>query len=232
MLTRAFNVIGLIVRIAEWKVHLLAFAARRSAIAMLGYLIAAVVAFGGVAILLGAGYVALEAIVGVSVALAVVGVFLLVVASVIWILANRRGRSTGQSITEHDAWENVARDEELLRSKLGMNNNETKPDSKRSEPRTRPSPQTDSDEGLDDPMVLVAAGFAMLGMLGPGRLFRTVRIATALASVTALANRALNEHRDKQGTQGAPVPTGTPFGGRANNKLDPLTEGAASRRPG
>jgi hypothetical protein len=53
-------------------------------------------------------------------------------------------------------------------------------------------------------MVLMAAGFALLGLLGPGRLLRTIRIATALASATALANRAISEHQDKRGTHLSP----------------------------
>jgi hypothetical protein len=171
---------------------------------MLGYSIAAIVALGGMAVLLGAGYVALETIVGVAVAMAAVGVFLLLIASGIWIIASRRGRSTGQSITEHDAWTNVARDEELLRSMLGMTNNNAKPDFTRPGPRIHLSPQSDAVSGFDDPKIVMAAAFAMLGLLGPGRLIRTVRTATALASVAALANRAVNEHRDKQGTNGAP----------------------------
>ena len=204
MLTRAFHVIGLIVRIAEWKVSLLAFAARRSAITMLGYFIASIVALGGIAVLLGAGYVALEAVVGVPLAMTAVGVFLLIVASIIWIVASRRGRSTGQSITEHEAWNNVSRDEESLRTMLGMNTKEPKPDFARPGPRIHPSPQSDSAYGFDDPKVVVAAAFAMLSLLGPFRILRAVRTATAVASVAALANRAINEHRDKQGTDRTP----------------------------
>lgn len=194
MFTRAFNVVGLIVRIAEAKASLLAFAARRSVVAMLGYFIAAIVALGGLAILLGAGYVALEAIVGVSIALTAVGVCLLLIASLIWIIANRREKGTGEPMTEDDVRKNVARDEDLLRSKLGMTNDEDKPNFERPGPRTRSSPQFDSFKSLDDPKVLMAAGFALLGLLGPGRLFRTVRIATALASIAALASRAITEH--------------------------------------
>lgn len=204
MLTRAFHVVGLIVRIAEWKVSLLAFAARRSAIAMLGYLIAAIVALGGMGVLLGAGYVALEPVVGVPLAMAAVGVCLLLAASTLWVIANRRGRSTGHSISEHDAWTNVARDEELLRSMLGMNNIAPKTGSVRPGPRIHPSPQSDSAYGFDDPKVVVAAAFAMLSLLGPFRILRVIRTATAVASVAALANRAINEHRDKEGTDRAP----------------------------
>ncbi len=204
MLTRLFSIAGLIVRIAEWKASLLAFAARRSAIAMMGYLVAAIVALGGLAVLLGAAYVALEAVVGASLAMAAVGVFLLLAASLIWIVSYQRGKSKGQVMTEHDAWKNVARDEEMLRSLLGLTNDEDKPNFKRPGPSTQPSPQSNAMEGFDNPKVAMAAGFALLGLLGPGRLFKTVRIATALASVAALAHRAINEHAEKQGTQRAP----------------------------
>lgn len=204
MLTRLFHVADLIVRIAEWKACLLGFAAKRSAIAMLGHLVAAIVALGGLAVLLGAGYVALEVIVGASIAMVLVGVFLLLSASLIWFIANQHGKSTGRAMTERDARKIAARDGELLRSMLGMTNDDPEPNSKRSRPRIQSSPESDAIKGLDNPKVAMAAGFALLGLLGPGRLFRTVRIATALASVAALANRAIIEHRDKQGTQRAP----------------------------
>jgi len=203
MFTRAFNVAGLLVQIAEWKASLIAFAARRSMIAMLGCLIAVIVALGGLAILLGAGYVALETIVGVPIAMAATGAFLLLIASLIWLIARQRGKSTESTTTEREVRGYIARDKELLSSMLGINNNEAE-SARRSGPRVRPSAQTASSVNLDNPKVLMAAGFALLGLLGPGRLFRTIRIATALASVTALANRAISEHQDKQGTQQAP----------------------------
>lgn len=207
MLTRAFNVIGMIVRIAECKASLLGFAARRSAIAMLGSLLAAIVAIGGMAVLLGAGYVELKAIVGVSLAMAAVGVCLLLIASFIWIIAIRRGKGTGHAMTEHDAENSAARDQELLRSMLGMTNNEAEPGLTHPGPRIRPLRGSNAINGLDDPKVLMAAGFAMLGLLGPGGLLRALRTAASLASVAALANRAVNEHRHKKGTESGPRPS-------------------------
>lgn len=200
MLSRAFEVMGLVVRIAEWKATMLGFSVKRSAIAMLGYLIAAIVALGGMVVLLGAGYVALEAIAGVAIALSAVGVSLLLIASIIVIIANRRGRSTGHAPTEEDVRESAASDEELLRARLRLSNKGAK------QSFEGPASQSDAVKGLENPKVAMAAGFALLGLVGPGRLFRTVRIATALWSMAALAHRAINEHGDKKATPGSPSP--------------------------
>lgn len=50
----------------------------------------------------------------------------------------------------------------------------------------------------------MSAGFEMIGLLGLGRIFKTVRIATTLAHIGSVTNRAINEHRDKPGTQRTP----------------------------
>lgn len=203
MLTRAFNAAGLIVRIAEWKARLLAFGARRSAIALMGALFAAILALGGMAILLGAGYVALEAIVGVPTAMAIIGAFLLIVASIIWIIAQQKGANPHDGVTEIEARKQAARDEESLRAALGLTQQDgsssghATPGARMARPATPVPP-------LDAPKVLMAAGFAALGLLGPVRLLRTVRIATTLASITALAKRAIDERPDAQVTPRPP----------------------------
>jgi hypothetical protein len=203
MFTRAFNVAGLLVQIAEWKASLIGFAAKRSMMAMLGCLVATIVALSGLAVLLGAGYVAFEAIVGVPVAMAATGAFLLMLASLIWLIARQRGKSTESTTTEREVSGYITRDKELLSSMLGITNSEAEP-TRRSGPRVRSSAHTAPSVNLESPMVLMAAGFALLGLLGPGRLLRTIRIATALASATALANRAISEHQDKRGTHLSP----------------------------
>ncbi len=200
MLKRVFNVAGLIVRIAEWKVCVLAASARRSAIALLGYFVAAIIAFGGLMALLGAGYVALEEVVGASLAMVAVGAVLLLIASAVWLIARGRGRGTGEDLSEHDARSRLVRDEEMLLRKLGMNTDEAKAGTSGDERRVARATVPESVTGIDNPKVILAAGFAMLGLLGPVRLLRTVRIATAVGSIAALANRAINEHRDKRGT--------------------------------
>lgn len=209
MFTRAFNVIGLFFQIIGWKARLHVLAVRRSVFAMLGFLVAAIVALGGLMILLGAGFVALEAIVGVSIAMVAVGVFLLFIAITIWILASQRGKGTGEAMTENETQQRAAKDEEELRSMLGMTREEDKPSSNRPGPRTHSSLQPDSADGLDNPKVVLAAGVALLGLLGPGRLFRSMRFAAALASITALAYRAVNE-RERSGTPGLTGSPGSP----------------------
>ncbi|MCC5785291.1 MAG: hypothetical protein JJU33_01165 [Phycisphaerales bacterium] len=199
MLTRAFNVIGLVVRNAEWKAHLAAFAAKRSVIAMLGYLIAAIVALGGLSILLGAGYVTLVPIVGVPYAMAAVGVFLLLIASLIWLVASQKGKGTDDTLTEHQARENAERDAEQLRSALGLTDDE--PDAKPGGPPTQTSEQSDVTKALKDPKVAIAAAVATLGLVGPGRLFRTVRIAAGIASIAAIANRVISDNEKKSKAQ-------------------------------
>lgn len=201
MLTRMLSAAGLIVRIAEYKASLAGLAAGRSAFAVLGSLIAGLVALGGLATLSGAGYIALEAFVGGTTALAVIGGILLLVATVILIIANRRGSRGGASLPEKDARKNVAKDEEMLRSMLGMNKDEPKNDGVRAAPRTPPTPEFDFGVMLNNPKLLMAAGIAMLGLLGPGRMFRTVRLATAIGSIAALANRVMKEQRETRGRE-------------------------------
>ena len=200
MLTRAFNVIGLVVRNAEWKAHLATFAAKRSVIAMLGYLIAAIVALGGLAILLGAGYVTLEPIVGVPYAMAAVGVFLLLIASLIWLVANQKSKGTDDSLTEPEARKNAERDAEKLRSALGLTD-EDEPDDTPAGPHSQDSEQSDVTRALKDPKVAIAAAVATLGLVGPGRLFRTVRIAAGIASIAAIANRVISDNEKKSKAQ-------------------------------
>lgn len=204
MLTRMLSAVGLIVRIAEYKASLAGLAAGRSAFAVSGSLIAGLVALGGLATLSGAAYIALEAFVGDTIALAAIGGLLLLVATVIWAVANRRGSRGGASLPEKEARKNVAKDEAMLRSMLGLNDDEPRNDGARPRPRTPPSPEFDIGVMLENPKLLMAAGIAMIGLLGPGRMFRTLRLATAIGSIAALANRVMKEQRETQGreTQG------------------------------
>lgn len=204
MLTRVFNVAGLIVRLAKWKVLLAALSVKRSIIAIIAQIFAAFVALGGMAVLLGAGFVALEAVIGVSLALTAVGLFLLIVASVIWMVAKKQGKSMVESVSESEVREHDASDEQRLVSQLGITNDEERPKMNEAGTQYRSAAESDSTNNFDNPKVALAAGFAMLGLLGPGRMFRTVRLASSVGSIIALTGRAISNQQHKESTPSRP----------------------------
>lgn len=217
MFTRVFNVAGLIARLAEWKSMLALYATRRSAMAVGGYFAAATLAALGLCVLLGAGYIAIVEFVGPAIALGAIGALLLLIATVVALVARRHGRTPENGITEASTREKVARGEKLLLSMLGFSDADNDAQKQRAQVRD----ETPSNTSLNDPKVMLAAGFAVLGLLGPGRVFRTIRIASAIGSVVALANRAVVDSRNAQKDTEPPESPRTRSAARSGRDVSP-----------
>ncbi|TVQ62437.1 MAG: hypothetical protein EA379_05270 [Phycisphaerales bacterium] len=204
------------------KSRLALYAAQRSATAVVGFFAAATLAVLGVAGLLGAGYVVMAERFGSPIALGAVGVTLLLIAASVALIASRHARSSEQGVTEASTRECILKGEEMLRSVLGI----TDVDNEAREKSAHTRDDGPVNTNLDSPKVMMAAGFAVLGLLGPGRVFRAIRIATAVGSLAALANRAITDSRNKEGERSDQVetparagskhgPDGTPDSGRS-----------------
>lgn len=199
MFNRAFRVVGLVVRVAEAKASVRTFAARRSVMLMLGNAIGVVMACFGFSILLGAGYIALEPVVGVPVAMVAVGVTLIAVAAAISIIAGLRSKGPDRVTTEQDAQARVERVEQLLRSTLGLTNKtpESEPRLTSREQSPQSTPHSETFKGFDDPKVLLSAAVAIIGLLGPRSVFRSMRIAAALGSASTVMTKLVADSKSQ-----------------------------------
>ncbi|TVQ74988.1 MAG: phage holin family protein [Phycisphaeraceae bacterium] len=201
MLKRVFNGARLLTRIAELKGRLGLYAAKQAGKATIGFASAAFLAVVAVIGLHSAAYIALAPYLGSAGALAAVSVVGLGFAAVVLLISRGYARRNASSIPDKELREEITMQQERLRSMFGISDQD---DGNAQTNGKFSSNGATHSEGKIDPKIIAAAGLAAAGLLGPSRIFRSLRFTAALVSTAALVNKAMHQDWNQNGNGADP----------------------------